>query len=284
MKIIHLTDTHLVDPGQMLYGLDPRARLDAAIADINAHHADAALAVVTGDLTHFGDAAAYANFREAMTALRVPHLVLVGNHDKRATCLAALTHAPRDPNGFVQGVHDTKAGRFIFLDTLDETSHAGQMCAKRLDWLAQTLSGAPQNAPLFVFMHHPPFPVGVQAMDEIALKERAAFAEIIAPHRTRIRHLFFGHVHRPISGSWNGIPFSTLRGTSHQVAFALDPLAPHLASHEPPAYGVVLIDHDSVVVHAHDFLDRSARFPFGVAGIDDRAYGLGDGWQKHLHG
>ena len=52
-KFIHITDTHLANPGLKLYGLDPRARLDAAIADINNHHVDAAFAVVTGDLTHW---------------------------------------------------------------------------------------------------------------------------------------------------------------------------------------------------------------------------------------
>jgi 3',5'-cyclic-AMP phosphodiesterase len=39
MKLIHITDTHLVEPGLKLYGLDPKARLDAAIADINRHTA-----------------------------------------------------------------------------------------------------------------------------------------------------------------------------------------------------------------------------------------------------
>ncbi len=59
MKLIHITDTHLVAPGMKLYGLDPRARLDAAIADINRHHADAELVVVTGDLTNWGEVEAY---------------------------------------------------------------------------------------------------------------------------------------------------------------------------------------------------------------------------------
>jgi 3',5'-cyclic-AMP phosphodiesterase len=35
MKLIQITDTHLVGPGLRLYGLDSRARLDAAVADIN---------------------------------------------------------------------------------------------------------------------------------------------------------------------------------------------------------------------------------------------------------
>ena len=134
MKLIHITDTHLVGPGLRLYGLDPRARLDAAVADINRHHADAELAIVTGDLTHWGEADAYRNFLAAMRALRVPYTVLVGNHDRRAPCLDVLPVAPRDANGFVQGWRDTPRGRLLFLDTLDEASHAGQLCDRRLAW------------------------------------------------------------------------------------------------------------------------------------------------------
>lgn len=274
-KFIHLTDTHLAGPGQKLYGLDPRARLDAAIADINKHQADAAFAVVTGDLTHWGEPAAYANFAEAMAALKIPYIAMVGNHDRRVACLDGLKAAPRDSSGFVQGTRTTEHGLFVFLDTLDEASHAGEMCAKRLGWLASTLAAAPADMPFVVFMHHPPFPVGVHAMDEIALKQSAEFAEVIAPYRARIRHLFFGHVHRPIFGSYGKIPFSTLRGTNHQVWFELDTSAPHLASHEPPAYGVVLIDRENLVVHSHDFLDTSLRFPFAAPeGMNDRDYAL----------
>jgi Icc protein len=275
MKLIHITDTHLVAPGLRLYGLDPRARLDAAIADINHHHADAELAVITGDLTHWGEVEAYRSFLQAVRELRMPYVVLVGNHDRRAACLDVLSAAPRDPDGFVQGWRDTSCGRLVFIDTLDEASDAGQLCERRLAWLAAALAETPADRAIFLFMHHPPFEVGVHMMDRIALAERAAFSAVIAPHRARIRHLFFGHVHRPISGSWVGIPFSTLRGTNHQVWFDLSPDCPHLTSHEPPAYAVVLIGEECVVVHTHDYLDANPRFPFTKPGVDDRTYMLG---------
>lgn len=275
MKLIHLTDTHLVGPGLQLYGLDPRARLDAAIADINRHHADAELVIVTGDLTHWGEPAAYRNVRAAFDALCLPYTVLVGNHDRRAPCLDLLAAAPRDANGFVQGWHDTSAGRLIFLDTLDETSHAGELCEVRLAWCRETLAATPVTMPIYLFMHHPPFEVGVRMMDCIALKHPAAFIDVLQPFRARIRHMFFGHVHRPISGSWLGIPFSTLRGTNHQVCFDLSPTAARDACHEPPAYAVVLIGADTVVVHTHDYLDASLRFPFARPDVEDRAYMLG---------
>ena len=73
-----------------------------------------------------------------------------------------------------------------------------------------------------------------------------------------IRHMFLGHIHRPIAGSWNGIPFSVFRGTAHQVALRMVE-TPHLVrSHEPPAYGVILLNPQTTVVHFHDFLDDTA--------------------------
>jgi hypothetical protein len=76
-----------------------RARLDAAISDINCHHANAEIAVVTGDLTHWGEVDAYLNFRECMQALRVRYVAHVGNHDRptpdhtcRATAAGRWTH------------------------------------------------------------------------------------------------------------------------------------------------------------------------------------------------
>ena len=275
MKLIHITDTHFVQPGRKLYGLDPCARLEAAISDINAHHGDAALAVITGDLTHWGEADAYQLFEKTLSQLKIPHIVLVGNHDKRATCLAHLKTAPHDPNGFVQGVRDLPVGRFVFLDTLNEASHAGQMCEKRLAWFEAALTATPHDQLLYLFMHHPPFKVGINDMDKISLVDSEAFFEVVKPYLPRVRHLFFGHVHRPICGNWHGISFSTLRGTNHQVWFDMREDCKHLASYEPPAYAVVLIEPEQIIVHTHDFLDDSPRFPFSKPGRDERDYQLG---------
>lgn len=108
-------------------------------------------------------------------------------------------------------------------------------------------------------MHHPAFALGIPSMDCIALLETRPFRAALEGHSHRIKYLFFGHIHRPIFGSWRGIPFSTMRGTNHQVALRLDDIAKIPGSHEPPQYCVVLLDGDSVTVHMHDFLDSSER-------------------------
>lgn len=276
MKLIHFTDTHFVGPGEMLYGLDPRARLDACIADINANHADADLAVLTGDLTHFGDVASFEHVHEALSALRVPLRLLVGNHDRNETFRRTFPDVPVDPHGNIQSVLDTDAGRLMFLDTTLAGSHGGWYDEARLDWLEAQFRDS-GDAPVFLFMHHPPLPLGIPSMDRIGLAQADAFTARLRPYLPRIRHLFFGHVHRPVSGSWQGVPFSTLRATNHQVWLDFHGTAGPPGSHEPPAYAVVLIDAANVVIHTHDFLDASPKF-----NMSDVGYGFWEEQERRL--
>lgn len=258
MKFIHFTDTHFVPRGKTLYGRDPRDVVDALVADINARHADAEAVVITGDLTHWGEPEAFDNLAEALAPLAPPLKLLVGNHDDREIFSKAFPDQRRDENGFVQSVLETSAGLFVFLDTNLPGTHAGHYCERRCAWLADTLLRH-RDRDLFLFMHHPPFDTGIRATDRIGLVQKAEFRAVIEPHRARVRHLFYGHVHRPIAGSWLGIPATTLRATNHQVW--LDMAAEEIqGSFEPPAYCVVLADPDTVVVHYHDFLDDSRKF------------------------
>jgi 3',5'-cyclic AMP phosphodiesterase CpdA len=59
MKFVILTDTHFVARGRKLYGLDPTERLAAAVDRINRDHPDISFVIVTGDLAHWGEDAAY---------------------------------------------------------------------------------------------------------------------------------------------------------------------------------------------------------------------------------
>jgi 3',5'-cyclic AMP phosphodiesterase CpdA len=255
MKLIQVSDLHLVPPGVRLLGLDPRARLDAAIADINANHADAKLCLLTGDLADAGAPEAYAELREALSALALPYRLLIGNHDHRETFIAAFREATLDEHGFVQSVVRSGAGDFLLLDTHDPGVSSGRYCTRRCDWLRARLTEA-EGRPAYIFMHHPPFDIGIPSLDNIRLHEPEGFAAAIAGFGN-IRHIFFGHVHRPVSGNWRGIPFSALRATVHQVPLDFETVKPVPYDHEPPGYAVILLEDDRVVVHHHDYLDDS---------------------------
>lgn len=257
MKLIHITDPHLVPRGETLFGLNPCERLDACVEDINRHHADAELCVITGDLAHLGAPGAYRHLREILARLRLPVHLLVGNHDARGVLHQAFPELALDGNGFVQSAVQTSAGTFLLLDTLEHGKGWGSYCEQRCAWLKAQLDEC-GGGPVYLFMHHAPFHVGLPSVDRLGLgRDGERIGELLAPYRN-IRHLFFGHYHRPICGSWRGIPVSTMRGTNHQVCFDLQTVDWVPKSREPPAYAVAFIDAHQVIVHFHDYLDRSA--------------------------
>ncbi|WP_137389553.1 phosphodiesterase [Rhodoligotrophos defluvii] len=269
LKIIQLTDCHLVPKGEMIFGSDPHQRLTAAVADINRHHGDAALCVVTGDLAHHADLSAYVLLRETLNGLSVPYQLLAGNHDNRATLHSVFPELSLDTNGFVQTVRDTSAGRLIFLDTVEEGVHTGLFCKTRQYWLAEMLETS-DNRPVYLFMHHPPFPIALPHIDQYVMTNGDEFARVVAG-RPNIRHIFFGHVHRPVSGSWHGIPFSALRGTNHQSWLTFEETRKNICSLEPPAYAVIFLDRDRTIVHYHDYLDANPRYAYDPdAPLDDQ--------------
>lgn len=260
-KFIHITDTHLVAQGQALYGLDPYRRLARCIDSVIAEHGDAALCVVTGDLADTGHPDAYRQLAQQLGRLPMPVFPILGNHDSRERFREHFPQVPVDANGFVQYEVAIGGYRGLFLDTNEPGVSHGVLCEQRAQWLAERL--AQSDEPVLLFMHHPAFALGIPSMDRIALLDPAPLRRALQGQEQRIRHLFFGHVHRPIFGSWLGIPYSTLRGTNHQVALRLDDTPKIGGSHEPPQYGVVLLGEDTVTVHVHDFLDRSERFWLG---------------------
>ena len=258
MKFLQISDVHLVPDGGALYGLNPYERLVACIADVNAQHGDADFAVFTGDLAHTGQPDAYARLTDLLGTLQLPYHLMIGNHDHRENFKAAFPVAPHDPNGFIQFGFDTEAGRFICLDSNEPGVPYGSFCERRARWLADELDRV-GDRPVYLFVHHHPFPVGLKRMDVIRLRDGERLAAVLEG-RNNVKHLFLGHVHRPISGSWMGIPFSVPPGTSHQVAldFTIEGVVP--GSHEPPAYAVIFLDDRRTIVHLRNFLDRSATF------------------------
>ncbi|MBU8544135.1 MULTISPECIES: phosphodiesterase [Roseomonadaceae] len=257
MKFIHLSDLHLVGSGATLHGLDPRDRLRRCVAHIRRFHADAAFVVLTGDLTHGGEPGGYAAARAILAEMPMPLHVTIGNHDSRAAFRAAFPHVPVSECGFVQDAFDTPEGRFILLDTHEPQQAEGRLCAQRLAWLERALRTS--SGPVFLGLHHPPFRVGLGRMDRIRLRDGESLLGVLRPHLGRVRHMFVGHLHRALAGSWHGVPFSGVRGTNHQIAldFVTQDVAP--VSFEAPGYGVVLVSPEAVVAHLEELPDGESR-------------------------
>lgn len=249
MKIIQITDTHLVPPGQLLHGLDPAARLRAVVSDVCARHADADLVIVTGDLCNDGDPRAYALLRELLAPIASPLRLLLGNHDARPAFVQAFPEQPVDAHGFVQSHIDTPHGRLLLLDTHHPNTIGGRYCAQRQQWLADALAGA-GDQPVTVFMHHPPLPDGLAHFAHIGLHDADAVMGLLRGHSGGVRHIVFGHLHVAMTGvSADGFAYSSGQACAHQ--FITDPDNPTPWWTEgTPCYRVLMLDANGFRAYA----------------------------------
>ena len=266
MKFVILTDTHFV-AGRTLYGIDPAQRLAADLEIVARDHRDIAFIMITGDLAHWGQREAYGRLRTELSRAHVPVHMLMGNHDRRAPFREIFPAADSDAHCFVQSLRIEAAFSMITLDTLDEVgpTHAGFLCSERLGFLREALLAAPVDRPLLLFQHHPPFDTGLPHMDRIKLRNGAEELALLSQIR-KPDYLFMGHIHRPISGLWHGIPFHIQRALAHQVAFDLATPDRIPGSLEAPDYALVEVREGQIVIHQRSLLYDGPHF-----WLDDKA-------------
>lgn len=253
MKLLQISDTHLGEPGRTFFGLDPAAQLAQCVAHANAFHGDAELAVVSGDLVNAATEAEYLELRRVLSGLAVPWRLIPGNHDRRDRIRAAFPELPFEPGKFLHQCVETSAATLLLLDTREPRQEWGRLCPERLAWIEERLAAVP--GPVLVFMHHPPIPVGHAAMDAMRLREPETFVELVGRYTEKVRHVFFGHVHRPFFTAVDGIVYSSVPGTSHQVSLMGMSRGDLYASGEPAGYGVILVEEGRVGVHIQSFAE-----------------------------
>lgn len=257
MKFIHFTDLHLVPKGELLWGFDSAARLECCLADLAKFHKDAGFCVISGDLVDRGDVASYEVLRDQLLQFPVPTHLMLGNHDHRANYLQVFGGA--DEFGYVQRHLAFDSKHFLLMDTLKGgPSSAGELDQRRRAWLTAELNKC-SGEPVYIFMHHPPFSIHHPLMDIIPLDDGEAFGDLLEGYN--VRHIFFGHAHRAISGQWRGHSFSALPSTNHQLPLVGGSI-PTVYSDEPPMYSVVYLNGSQITVHSDAFMNRgSAKMP-----------------------
>lgn len=262
MKLVVLSDLHLVAEGETCAGLDPAARLGAAIDRINCAHPDADLVVLAGDLADRGEPAAYELLQERLDRLAVPWALTLGNHDDRDALRAVFGSGYGDPNGFVQSAHQIDGHRVIVLDTLTKGPSPkgnwglghGSLCPDRLAWLDAEL-GAAGEAPVIVAMHHPTVPAAIQ-MDAYGLADPGPFIDRLS-RASDVRAVISGHIHMATTSFHRGIPFTTIAG-GHSTS--LEDFGWTTNKHRaagPAQMAVVLSGPETTTIHFDNYVDAN---------------------------
>lgn len=264
LKFVVLSDLHLGPPGAAVNGLDPAARLAEAVGTITRDHADAAFALVAGDLADRGEAEAYRHLRDLLAPLPMPVHLTLGNHDNRAAFLSVFGGALDDPQGRVSTVLDAGGHRIILLDTSEPGLVGGRLCDGRRGWLAARLDEA-ASRPVIVVQHHHANPLSLP-VDGIILEDGAGYAAILNRHPD-VRLVLAGHVHLPTAAVWHGIPMATLAGSHYSVSPHVPGVPGQQRQFEGPAQMAVVLAHaDCVTVHFQDSTERHLTLAPGLFG------------------
>jgi Icc protein len=245
MLFAHISDFHVFAhaPETSLVRLDVENAVRKVVADIVSLSPKLDAVMFTGDLTDGGSSADYALLQDILAPITVPVFVVPGNHDRRETLRAAFS--PWLPFTDQTTLHyESQIGnvRILALDTLVEGHGYGRLSYAQLRWLAARLAVVTEG-PTQIIMHHPPFPSGIKALDDMSLVEDGPqLAEMVRAYRGDIR-ILSGHIHRPYQAIWNGAFCAVAGSPAFQIGLDLKPDAdePGLVN-EPYAYFIHQLD------------------------------------------
>lgn len=260
LKLIVVSDLHIVPDGMLSHGLDTTDRLNQCIEFINDFHDDVDFVVFGGDLADHGEVKAYQRLKETYGSLKSPSYLTLGNHDKSENFLEIFGQIQSTETGKFDHYVDIKQHRIIILDSsCSRYSAAGYLEKIQLAWLREKLTEA-RGRPVIIILHHNFVDAHVKT-GNIILKNNVEFANLIVECHPEIRQVISGHIHMTTSGFYRGVPFSTLAGSHYNIEptlkYADGRLMPPVPRREGPGQiAVILSDEDSTVVHMMNFIDR----------------------------
>ena len=214
--LLHLSDTHLLQGGNRLYGrVDAESHLRELFDQLEASGSRPEAIIFTGDLADRGEPGAYDALRRlvepAAERLGAQVVWVMGNHDDRASFRSRLLdEAPTSRP--IDRVDDIGGLRIITLDSTVPGHHHGEVTSDQLDWLAEELSvDAPHGS--LLAMHHPPLPSVLDLATLVELRDQSGLAEVI--EGSDIRGILAGHLHYSSTGTFAGVPVSVASATCY---------------------------------------------------------------------
>lgn len=241
VRIAHISDIHY-NPGDFSHistmlrekGLDVEEHLERCLKSLSGKHPD--ILLVTGDLTHEGDAGAYRYLKEQFDSLLpgVPVLCTMGNHDIRSAFREGFLEesvSGENAGAPYQTVLSVKGFRFISLDSAYERGLEGFLSDDSLDYLEDQLLRTPARG-AFLLVHHPV----MAAAGPMSLMMTERLSRLLGSGK--ITGIFTGHVHGSYTASVCGVP----QFTADSLKTGCDLLNGALAYNDRAGYEFVSFD------------------------------------------
>lgn len=163
MRILQLTDLHLSSQNNSQYD----KHFTAAINFIKHRKTELKIdfIVVTGDISHEGQARSYQFFFDEIEKLDLPYSVMAGNHDHNDTLQACASGNNNLRN--IESFSNCSWGLYS-LDTVVNGEDSGFISDREILRLTSSLSAA-KDQKIALFMHHHPLSVGTPLVDSCKL-------------------------------------------------------------------------------------------------------------------
>jgi 3',5'-cyclic-AMP phosphodiesterase len=217
LKIIHLTDTHLLDsPDDMLYGFNTRKNLQTVLSHALQLYPDIDILLFTGDISQTGSEASYQIFKSIIDYCEIPVLCLPGNHDNPGHLKSIIHTSPNESPVFI------KQDKFsvILLNSWVDGAHHGRLDEFCLTRLQQYLQTSSSTFNIFA-LHHTPVNINSKWLDELGLKNQARLLEII--HQSAQPSLLLsGHIHQQLDIQMKHLRLLATPSTCHQFKTQTD--------------------------------------------------------------
>lgn len=184
---------------------DHLLRFDRVLAWLS--HLQPDVLVLTGDLTDDAWREGYQRIADRLAQQTYPSLVLPGNSDDRSLMCSVWGRDRwvRDaPDGTLHTTYDVGGLRLIELDSTVDGQDYGSV-AEHLEWLDRQLREA-DDSPVMLFTHHHVFASGIPTLDNIMCRGLDPLAARLRRSPARLLAIASGHVHRPVAGTFTGIP------------------------------------------------------------------------------
>ncbi len=251
--LVQLTDTHIVEPGQLLYGkVDTAAHLAEAVEQINRMSPQPDLVMVTGDLVEHPGAATYGHFAQLIEPLRAPVFIMPGNHDSPQLMLEHFGSSPSFPvvDETFQYALDDFEFRVIALNSHHGNSELPHFGPRRLEWLEKTLEES--DRPTLIAIHHPPMHTGIEFIDMVGAQWYAGITKLLT-RSPQVQLIISGHGHSDTYGRNGHSPVYMAGSTAHQLIAAR-------GNDHAPAF-----DESSAPPAMHEWMGEGRGFVSGAA-------------------
>lgn len=197
-KIIQITDTHInADPEFLFSDINPSQSLSHTI-DCILDNESPDLVLVTGDLVHDAETAAYERLFQQLERFPVPVCCIPGNHDEPAL----LEQACRDSNIFIKQKVETEYWQVLLMNSFVAGTHAGDLPENELQRLKQQLET--DNKPVLIAVHHHPVNIGSEWMDGMKLRNGDEFLQLISGFE-RVKGVICGHIHQEFQHQYDNV-------------------------------------------------------------------------------